>query len=107
MRCNRSQPSNDNSLSFWNGDVWLAQVNRLQRWQRKAAPRLFCKSRQDERGWITNHRTFELREQLRSEDRHPQINLVDLVLHLDFGKQCWPFDHLVLPDVRKEKGFPA
>src|SRR5437773_1047018 len=61
MRSDRFQPNNDNFPSFRHSDMRLAQVNRFEGWQRKAALRFSRKSGEhwsrgeaksgDVRGW--------------------------------------------------------
>ena len=79
MRSDRSRPSSDpcscsstygqSSCGFWYSDVWLAQVNRLERWQRKAALCALRKSRQDERRRIAGHCIWKLRQRFGKIDR--------------------------------------
>src|SRR5437016_3454783 len=50
MRSYRFGPNNDKFPSFRHGDVRLAQVNRFERWHRKAALR-FSRKSDDDRVW--------------------------------------------------------
>src|SRR5205814_8618302 len=91
----RSRPNNDNSVSFWHGDVRVAQVHRLEQWQRKAALRLARKSRQNAGGWVPNRCTLKLRQRLGTEHRQSRVEIVDLVLQFGYSEECRTFDHIV------------
>src|SRR4051812_23221500 len=78
----RFRPSSGRFLSFRQCDVRLAHIDRLEGWQRKAAPSLFRKSRKQEGRRITNRYPFELRKRFRSKNRN---------LGIDRGEFCFQF----------------
>ena len=58
--CPLGTPAQSLCSRLRHGDVWLSQINRLERWQRKAALRLVRKSDQSARGRISSYRALKL-----------------------------------------------
>src|SRR5207248_2108259 len=76
-RSDRFRPNNDKFPSFRHGDVRLAQVNRFERWQRKAVLRFSRKSGEHWSRGETNYGALKLRERIRGKDWHCHPNRVE------------------------------
>src|SRR5437667_8755967 len=105
MRSYRFRPNNDKFPSFRHGDVWLAQVNWFERWQRKAALRFSRKSGEQKSGWEAIYGALKLRDRIRGENWRCDLNSVQFRFQLGLREKCWTLDQVIRADTRKEKRF--